>query len=102
MKKSSKKLRKLLAVALSAVTMVSGMTVPSASAATGEDTKTPAEAASTGNAQYRNIVYYGDWSIYAGQHQFYPDKINAADITHLNFAFLDVEKDGSLTLCDSL
>ena len=49
---------------------------------------------------YRNVMYYGEWSIYAGQHNFYPSKMNAKLITHLNFAFLDMDKNGDLVLCD--
>lgn len=36
---------------------------------------------------YRNVMYYGDWSIYSGQKNFTPDKIDGSLITHLNFAF---------------
>ena len=58
-----------------------------------------AEAATT-QAPYRNVVYYGEWSIYAGQKYFYPSYIDGSYITHLNFAFLDVDKQGNLVLCD--
>ena len=49
---------------------------------------------------YRNVMYYGEWSIYAGQNNFYPSKINPKLITHLNFAFLDMDSNGDLVLCD--
>ena len=49
---------------------------------------------------YRNVMYYGEWSIYAGQHNFYPSKMVPKYITHLNFAFLDMDKNGDLVLCD--
>ena len=49
---------------------------------------------------YRNVMYYGEWSIYAGQSNFYPSKMNAKLITHLNFAFLDMNANGDLVLCD--
>ena len=49
---------------------------------------------------YRNVMYYGDWSIYAGQNNFYVSKIDGSLITHLNFAFLDVDTNGDLVLCD--
>ena len=49
---------------------------------------------------YRNVMYYGEWSIYTGQNNFYPSKMNAKLITHLNFAFLDMDKNGDLNLCD--
>ena len=50
--------------------------------------------------RYRNVVYYGEWSIYAGQHQYYPSYIDGSQITHLNFAFVDVDASGNLVLCD--
>lgn len=60
-----------------------------------------AEAGSkTQSAPYRNVMYYGEWSIYGGQKYFYPSKIDGSLITHLNFAFLDVDSDGELVLCD--
>lgn len=57
------------------------------------------EAATT-KAPYRNVMYYGEWSIYAGQKYFYPSYIDGSLITHLNFAFLDVDANGDLVLCD--
>ncbi|MGL5915184.1 MAG: hypothetical protein ACRCZG_02890, partial [Culicoidibacterales bacterium] len=35
----------------------------------------------------RNVMYYGDWSIWGGQGNFYPKDIPADQLTHLNFAF---------------
>ena len=49
---------------------------------------------------YRNVMYYGEWSIYAGQKNFYPSKMDPKLITHLNFAFMDMDKNGDLVLCD--
>ena len=49
---------------------------------------------------YRNILYYGDWSIYTGQRNFYPSEIEAGLITHLIFAYLDLDSNGDLVLCD--
>ena len=45
-------------------------------------------------------MYYGEWSIYAGQKNFYPSKMDPKLITHLNFAFLDMDSNGDLVLCD--
>ena len=42
-------------------------------------------------------MYYGDWSIYSGQKNFTPDKIDGSLITHLNFAFMDADANGDLT-----
>ena len=60
----------------------------------------PIRAEAAGNAPYRNVMYYGEWSIYAGQKNFTPDKIDGSLITHLNFAFMDVDANGNLLLCD--
>lgn len=48
----------------------------------------------------RNVVYYGDWSIWGGQGNFYPKDIAADQITHLNYAFLDFDIDGNLVFTD--
>lgn len=48
----------------------------------------------------RNVMYYGDWSIWGGQGNFYPKGIPADQLTHLNFAFLDFDKDGNLVFTD--
>ncbi|MBR6003247.1 MAG: chitinase, partial [Lachnospiraceae bacterium] len=58
-----------------------------------------AEAA-TSSPRYRNVMYYGEWSIYEGQRYFNPSGIDASQITHLNFAFVDVDANGDLELCD--
>lgn len=50
--------------------------------------------------EYRNVMYYGEWSIYAGQKYFYPSMIDGSQITHLNFAFMDMDANGDLVLCD--
>lgn len=48
----------------------------------------------------RNVMYYGDWSIWGGQGNFYPGGIPADQLTHLNFAFLDFDSSGKLIFCD--
>ena len=83
-----RKLRKLLCLVLSAVLVLSGVIIPS----------TKASAAET--PTYRSVMYYGDWSVYAGQNYFNPSDIDGSQITHLNFAFMDVDKSGNLVLCD--
>lgn len=50
--------------------------------------------------QLRNVMYYGDWSIWGGQGNFYPDGIPADQLTHLNFAFLDFDANGNLVFTD--
>ncbi|MGL6059048.1 MAG: glycosyl hydrolase family 18 protein, partial [Culicoidibacterales bacterium] len=55
-----------------------------------------ARAAST----VRNVMYYGDWSIWGGQGNFYPKDIPADQLTHLNFAFMDFDANGDLVFTD--
>lgn len=50
--------------------------------------------------QKRNVMYYGDWSIWGGQENFYPKDIPADKLTHLNFAFLDFDSNGNLKFTD--
>ena len=50
--------------------------------------------------QYRNVMYYGDWSIWGGQGNFYPKNMPADQYTHINFAFLDMDSNGDLLLTD--
>ena len=48
---------------------------------------------------FRNIMYYGDWSIYNGPQNFYPSEINGKYITHLILSYLDMDSNGDL-VCD--
>lgn len=57
-------------------------------------------ATSTQTPAYRNVMYYGDWSIWGGQGNFYPKGIPADQLTHLNFAFLDFDSKGELVFTD--
>lgn len=59
-----------------------------------------AEVATRATENYRNVMYYGDWSIWGGQGTFYPKGIPADQLTHLNFAFLDFDKNGELIFTD--
>ena len=79
----------MLSLVMAAAVVLTGISVPNSTVKA--EQKTP---------EYRNVVYYGDWSIYAGQKNFYPSKIDGSLITHLNFAFMDVDANGNLVLCD--
>ena len=81
----------LLSLALTATSIFGGFAAPSS--------VLRVEAAET-TPEYRNVMYYGEWSIYSGQKYFYPSKIDGSQITHLNFAFLDMDANGDLVLCD--
>ena len=50
--------------------------------------------------EIRNVMYYGDWSIWGGQGNFYPKEIPADQLTHLNYAFLDFDAQGNLVFTD--
>jgi chitinase len=51
--------------------------------------------------QYRNVMYYGDWSVWGGQGNFVPKDLAADKYTHINFAFLDMDSNGDLLLTDA-
>ena len=59
-----------------------------------------ASAVETKASVKRNVMYYGDWSIWDGGKNYYPKDIPADQLTHLNFAFLDFDKDGNLVFTD--
>ena len=58
------------------------------------------EVTSQATTGLRNVMYYGDWSIWGGQGNFYPKDIPADKLTHLNFAFMDFNASGELIYCD--
>ncbi|WP_243447037.1 glycoside hydrolase family 18 protein [Clostridium perfringens] len=58
------------------------------------------EITSQSTTKLRNVMYYGDWSIWGGQGNFYPKDIPADKLTHLNFAFMDFNSSGELIYCD--
>ncbi|MBE5957293.1 MAG: carbohydrate-binding protein [Lachnospiraceae bacterium] len=87
---------KACSIALS-IAMVAGLTtgyIPMAKATE------PVEVQAATTPQYRNVMYYGEWSIYAGQHNFFPSYIDGSKLTHLNFAFMDVDENGNVICCD--
>ena len=51
-------------------------------------------------SKYRNVMYYGDWSIWAGEGIFFPKDMPLDKLTHLNLAFMDFTATGELTFCD--
>ena len=49
---------------------------------------------------FRNVMYYANWVIYEGSGNFYPSMMLPKYITHLNFAFLDLDSNGDIVLTD--
>ena len=47
---------------------------------------------------YRNVLYYSDLTIY--DNNFYPSMIEGKYITHLVFAFLEIDSNGDLVIND--
>lgn len=47
------------------------------------------------NQEKKLIGYYGAWNAYSNNT---PDKIKASNLTHLNYAFANISKDGKITL----
>ena len=97
---AKRKLKKNLKtfVAFSAITallLTNG--IPTNALAKYSDTTEVTSQATTG---LRNVMYYGDWSIWGGQGNFYPKDIPADKLTHLNFAFMDFNASGELIYCD--
>lgn len=90
-KKITKQLVSVSAAFLLSCTMLTGLASPLC---------VKAEGAVEAAQNYRNVMYYGDWSIWGGQGNFYPQGIPADQLTHLNFAFLDFDKNGDLVFTD--
>lgn len=88
----TKRISGFLMALIMVINLFTGYTAPVEASEVKQNTK---------EVPYRNVMYYGEWSIYAGQKNFTPDKIDGSLITHLNFAFMDVDADGNLNVCDS-
>jgi len=88
------------AITAAALSLAMGLSmVPDvALAASPEETKEATDYVAEG--KLRNVMYYGDWSIWGGQGMFYPDGIPADQLTHLNFAFVDFDASGNLAFTD--
>ncbi|MGL5353940.1 MAG: glycoside hydrolase family 18 protein, partial [Clostridium sp.] len=82
--------------AIAALTMTS--VAPAAQANYLADPQGAIEKAATTNL--RSVMYYGDWSIWKGEGEFFPKDMPVDKLTHLNLAFMDFTKDGELTFCD--
>ncbi|MBC2023997.1 chitinase [Listeria booriae] len=93
MKKVTKRVVSVVSVLLLVVSLFASSVLGSIG-----NSSVKAKAAST--PQYRNVMYYGDWSIWGGEGQFYPKDIPADQLTHLNFAFLDFDSNGNLKFTD--
>lgn len=103
MKKKIKQAMSLSSAALTVMSAIPMSLVASvADAYTNETTETNIQTNSQEKNQptYRNVMYYGDWSIYGGQGNYFPKDMPADQYTHINFAFVDMDSNGDLLLPD--
>ena len=103
MKKKIKQVMSLSSAALTVMSAIPMSLVASvADAYANETTETNIQTNSQEKTQptYRNVMYYGDWSIYGGQGNYFPKDMPADQYTHINFAFVDMDSNGDLLLPD--
>ncbi|MDR0804707.1 MAG: hypothetical protein LBN42_02860, partial [Oscillospiraceae bacterium] len=101
---ATRKSKRIVAALASVVVAASAVIAPSLSG----NNEIKSNAADTGLVKYsaaansglKNVMYYGDWAIWAGQGNFYPSALSADVLTHLNFAFIDFDIDGNVFFCD--
>ncbi|SJZ51187.1 Chitinase [Pilibacter termitis] len=102
--KASKIINKVMATSTVALTMLQ-LSTPLITVAANEtvvaNTPVQTKAKQQQKAPYRNVMYYGDWSVWGGQGNQYPKDLPAGDYTHLNFSFLDFDSNGELKLTDA-
>lgn len=97
----SKKSKPFIAfTAVTALLFSNLASVPALAATTTNPNDTSFNTTEASTQKYRNVMYYGDWSIWGGQGNFYPKDIPADQLTHLNFAFVDFDSQGTLNFTD--
>lgn len=89
--KAAKFISKLMTFVMAAALAMTSATFP---------VKAENEDYTADSNRYRNVMYYGDWSVWGGQNNFYPKGIPADQLTHLNFAFLNFDAGGNLAFTD--
>lgn len=97
-KKLYKKSKPIVALTAIAAMLITGVTPVRATV--NKTTDFAPNAVQQSTQKYRNVMYYGDWSIWGGQGNFYPKDIPADQLTHLNFAFVDFDAQGVLKFTD--
>lgn len=103
---NEEKIKQAMSLSSAALTVMSAipmsLVASVADAYANETTETNIQTNSQEKTQptYRNVMYYGDWSIYGGQGNYFPKDMPADQYTHINFAFVDMDSNGDLLLPD--
>ena len=100
MKKRFKHVMTLSSATLTVMSAVPMSLVVSAVDSYATETKIQTNSNEKNQPTYRNVMYYGDWSIYGGQGNYFPKDMPADQYTHINFAFVDMDSNGDLLLPD--
>ncbi|MGL4913429.1 MAG: glycosyl hydrolase family 18 protein, partial [Romboutsia sp.] len=98
--KAKKKVKKVVATSMMATMVVSAVAPTVQVVASANEKESTVEKTVKNTNEKRNVMYYGDWSIWGGQGNFYPKDIPAEELTHLNFAFMDFDAQGNLMFTD--
>ena len=91
--------RRLFAMTVMTIMMFVSSLAPAYAGTTAPAAQEP-DVKQNSTQEIRNVMYYGDWSIWGGQGNFYPKDIPADQLTHLNYAFLDFDAQGNLVFTD--
>ncbi len=99
-KRALRKNSRLIIAGVAMITILMGTTASALPYASYGNTLVAKSTLKQNTQTKRNVMYYGDWSIWGGQGNFYPKDIPADQLTHLNFAFLDFDSKGELQFTD--
>ncbi|WP_229506126.1 glycosyl hydrolase family 18 protein [Paenibacillus sp. 1001270B_150601_E10] len=97
--KQKRNIKKMLAMTVMAMMLFVSSLAPAYASTTSSEARDTRALGRTTN-EIRNVMYYGDWSIWGGQGYFMPKDIPADQLTHLNYAFLDFNSSGELIFTD--
>ncbi|MGL5714612.1 MAG: glycosyl hydrolase family 18 protein [Paraclostridium sp.] len=98
--KAKNNVKKVVATSMMATVMVGTIAPNVQLIANANEKEVTVENTAKNTNEKRNVMYYGDWSIWGGQGNFYPKDIPAEELTHLNFAFMDFDAQGNLVFTD--